>query len=160
MCESALCVNQTRPHCVNQMGKPLAERHGICESALTISNFPTSQVWRQNITDTVGEARQMFVGVFRASPSFILPATVIVVKTRLKDMPNGLYRPCKWRHQAALNVLPIYQLARRHIPYDSQSVLPRLKIQASTRSHSSSSFVMCTLVRFYLRLAHWYDACV
>jgi hypothetical protein len=32
MCESALCVNQTRPHCVNQMGKtqskPLAERHG------------------------------------------------------------------------------------------------------------------------------------
>jgi hypothetical protein len=28
MCDSALCVNQTRPHCVNQMGKPLAERHG------------------------------------------------------------------------------------------------------------------------------------
>jgi hypothetical protein len=32
LCESALCVNQTRPHCVNQMGKtqstPLAERHG------------------------------------------------------------------------------------------------------------------------------------
>jgi hypothetical protein len=32
MCESVLCVNQTRPHCVNQMGKtqskPLAERHG------------------------------------------------------------------------------------------------------------------------------------
>jgi hypothetical protein len=30
-------VNQTRPHCVNQMGKtqykPLAERHGMCESA-------------------------------------------------------------------------------------------------------------------------------
>jgi hypothetical protein len=34
-----VCVNQTRPHCVNQMGKkqskPLAERHGMCESALT-----------------------------------------------------------------------------------------------------------------------------
>jgi hypothetical protein len=33
------CVNQTRPHCVNQMGKtqskPLAERHGMCELALT-----------------------------------------------------------------------------------------------------------------------------
>jgi hypothetical protein len=41
-----VCVNQTRPHCVNQMGKtqskPLAERHdrgttverhGMCESA-------------------------------------------------------------------------------------------------------------------------------
>jgi hypothetical protein len=32
MCESTLCVGQTRPHCVNQMGKtqskPLAERHG------------------------------------------------------------------------------------------------------------------------------------
>jgi hypothetical protein len=31
-------VNQTRPYCVNQMGKtqskPLAERHGMCESAL------------------------------------------------------------------------------------------------------------------------------
>jgi hypothetical protein len=49
MCESALCVNQTRPHSVNQMGKtqskPLAERygrgtawkrHGTCESALNI----------------------------------------------------------------------------------------------------------------------------
>jgi hypothetical protein len=32
------CVNQTRPHCVNQMGntqsKALVERHGMCESAL------------------------------------------------------------------------------------------------------------------------------
>jgi hypothetical protein len=32
-----VCVNQTRPHCVNQVGKtqskPLAERHGMCESA-------------------------------------------------------------------------------------------------------------------------------
>jgi hypothetical protein len=41
------CVNQTRPHYVNQMGKTqsndLAERHGMCESALknppTFSNF-------------------------------------------------------------------------------------------------------------------------
>jgi hypothetical protein len=39
------CVNQTRPHCVNQMGKtqskPLAERHGMCGSntaALCTSN--------------------------------------------------------------------------------------------------------------------------
>jgi hypothetical protein len=34
------CVNQTRSHSVNQMGKtqskPLAERHGMCESALTV----------------------------------------------------------------------------------------------------------------------------
>jgi hypothetical protein len=34
------CVNQTRSHCVNQMGKtqskPLAERHGMCESAFTL----------------------------------------------------------------------------------------------------------------------------
>jgi hypothetical protein len=43
------CVNQTRPHCVNQMGKtqskPLAarhgrgaawERHGMCELALSV----------------------------------------------------------------------------------------------------------------------------
>ena len=32
-------VNQTRPHCVNQMGKthskPLAARHAICELALS-----------------------------------------------------------------------------------------------------------------------------
>jgi hypothetical protein len=32
-----VCVSQTWPHCVNQMGKtqskPLAERHGMCESA-------------------------------------------------------------------------------------------------------------------------------
>jgi hypothetical protein len=32
------CVYQTRPHCVNQMGKtqskPLAERHGMCESVV------------------------------------------------------------------------------------------------------------------------------
>jgi hypothetical protein len=35
------CVNQTRPYCVNQMGKtqtkPLAERHGICELAFIFS---------------------------------------------------------------------------------------------------------------------------
>jgi hypothetical protein len=35
------CVNQTRPHCVNQIGKtqskPLAERHGVCESALILA---------------------------------------------------------------------------------------------------------------------------
>jgi hypothetical protein len=44
-----VCVNQTRPHCVNQMrktqSKPLAERHGrvkawerhgMCESALRL----------------------------------------------------------------------------------------------------------------------------
>jgi hypothetical protein len=35
------CVNQTRPHCVNQVGKtqskPLSERHGMCELALIIS---------------------------------------------------------------------------------------------------------------------------
>jgi hypothetical protein len=45
------CVNQTRPHCVNEMGKtqskPLAarhgsrtawERHGMCELALKLTN--------------------------------------------------------------------------------------------------------------------------
>jgi hypothetical protein len=35
------CVNKTRPHYVNQMGKtqskPLTERHGMCESAFTVS---------------------------------------------------------------------------------------------------------------------------
>jgi hypothetical protein len=34
-----VCVNQTWPHCVNQMGKtqskPLAERHGMCELAFS-----------------------------------------------------------------------------------------------------------------------------
>jgi hypothetical protein len=38
------CVNQTRQHCVNQMGKtqskPLAERHGMCELAFS---FPQHQ---------------------------------------------------------------------------------------------------------------------
>ena len=33
-------VNQTRPHCVNQMGKthskPLAARHAVCESAFNV----------------------------------------------------------------------------------------------------------------------------
>ena len=48
-------VNQTRPHCVNQMGKthskPLAARHGtawarhaMCESALTVLLLPYSYV--------------------------------------------------------------------------------------------------------------------
>jgi hypothetical protein len=36
-------VNQTRPHCVNQMGmtqsKPLAERHGMCELALRLTTY-------------------------------------------------------------------------------------------------------------------------
>jgi hypothetical protein len=33
------CVNQTRPHCVNQMGKTqtmAGERHGMCELAFTL----------------------------------------------------------------------------------------------------------------------------
>jgi hypothetical protein len=37
-----VCVNQTWPHCVNQMGKTqskaLAERHGMCESAFTCTS--------------------------------------------------------------------------------------------------------------------------
>jgi hypothetical protein len=41
------CVNQTRPHCVNQMGKtqsnPAGERHGMCELAL--------MVWKRGITN-------------------------------------------------------------------------------------------------------------
>jgi hypothetical protein len=43
------CVNQTRSHCVNQMGKtqskPLVERHGMCELAL---NLHTSVILRVN----------------------------------------------------------------------------------------------------------------
>jgi hypothetical protein len=52
------CVNQTRPHCVNQMGKtqskPLAawhgrgtawERHGMCELALNERYRYFSPVW-------------------------------------------------------------------------------------------------------------------
>ena len=39
-------VNQTQPHCVNQMGKihskPLAARHAMCESALTVLSFLSS----------------------------------------------------------------------------------------------------------------------
>jgi hypothetical protein len=48
------CVNQTRPRCVNQMGKtqskPLVERHGrgtawerhgMCESAFNVPSKPT-----------------------------------------------------------------------------------------------------------------------
>ena len=39
-------VNQTRPHCVNQMGKthskPLAARHDIYESALNGLELPSS----------------------------------------------------------------------------------------------------------------------
>jgi hypothetical protein len=35
------CVNQTWPHCVNQMGKTpsksLAERHGMCELTLIVT---------------------------------------------------------------------------------------------------------------------------
>jgi hypothetical protein len=38
-CRGIACVNQTRPHCVNKMGKaqskPLAERHDMCELAFT-----------------------------------------------------------------------------------------------------------------------------
>jgi hypothetical protein len=41
-----VCVNQTRPHCVNQMGKtqskPLVERHGMCELALRLPDLVTS----------------------------------------------------------------------------------------------------------------------
>jgi hypothetical protein len=36
-------VNQTRPHCVNQIGKNMAgERHGMCESALRLPDSVTS----------------------------------------------------------------------------------------------------------------------
>jgi len=56
-------MNQTRPHCVNQMGKthskPLAARqdkvtvwarHAMCESALTHSLTPCSTVLRKKLT--------------------------------------------------------------------------------------------------------------
>ena len=40
-------VNQTRPHCVNQMGKthsnPLATRHAMCESAFSVLGCDTAQ---------------------------------------------------------------------------------------------------------------------
>jgi hypothetical protein len=43
---SMASVNQTRPHCVNQMGKthskPLAARHAMCESAFKV--MKTSRV--------------------------------------------------------------------------------------------------------------------
>jgi hypothetical protein len=36
-----VCVNQTWPHCVNQMGKNgmAGEQHGMCESAFTCQIF-------------------------------------------------------------------------------------------------------------------------
>jgi hypothetical protein len=36
-----VCVNQTRPHCVNQMGKNgmAGERHGMCESAFRMQKI-------------------------------------------------------------------------------------------------------------------------
>jgi hypothetical protein len=54
-------VNQTRPHCVNQMGKtqckPLVTRHGhgmLCESCLTVL-LP-----RLRFTDVLPEANGLF----------------------------------------------------------------------------------------------------
>jgi hypothetical protein len=41
-----VCVNQPRPHCVNQMGKNgmTRERHGMCESAFTqLLSYPNVQ---------------------------------------------------------------------------------------------------------------------
>jgi hypothetical protein len=56
-----VCVNQTRPHCVNQMGKtqskPLAERHGrgtawerhgMCEPALTRQGNGSGTAWERH----------------------------------------------------------------------------------------------------------------
>ena len=44
-------VNQTRPHCVNQMGKthskPLAARHAVCESALKVHSPLFETLWGQ-----------------------------------------------------------------------------------------------------------------
>jgi hypothetical protein len=54
-----VCVNQARLHCVNQMGKtqskPLAERHGMCESALT----DTIPVLDRHLRNTSVEVRQV-----------------------------------------------------------------------------------------------------
>jgi hypothetical protein len=45
-------VNQIRPHCVNQMGKthfkPLAERHGMYESALSVAVGSGSEITGQD----------------------------------------------------------------------------------------------------------------
>jgi hypothetical protein len=52
-----VCVNQTWPHCVNQMGKtqskPLAERHVMCESALKLSTVQQANIC---IVNSVKEA--------------------------------------------------------------------------------------------------------
>jgi hypothetical protein len=49
-----VCVNQTWPHCVNQMGKTqskvLAEQHVMCESALTSHKICYPAHVRLNIT--------------------------------------------------------------------------------------------------------------
>jgi hypothetical protein len=62
-----VCVNQTRPHCVNQVGKtqfkPLPERHGLCKSALTVTfmvnyvyarEFSTVEIRTQKHWDLIG----------------------------------------------------------------------------------------------------------
>jgi hypothetical protein len=62
-------VNQTRPHCVNQMGKthskPLAARHGrgkawarhgMCESALRNLSVPANTV-AEHVTDFAGDTQ-------------------------------------------------------------------------------------------------------
>jgi hypothetical protein len=45
------CVDQTRSHCVDQMGKiqsnPLAERHGMCELALTVPQSRNSSLFME-----------------------------------------------------------------------------------------------------------------
>jgi hypothetical protein len=57
------CVNQTRPHCVNQMGntqskalverhgrETAGERHGMCESALKVQTQGPSKILRLSLT--------------------------------------------------------------------------------------------------------------
>src|SRR5215510_14871620 len=52
-----VCVNQTRPHCVNQMeksqSKPLAERHGMCESALNLLFVFLDSAQRHEMTNNL-----------------------------------------------------------------------------------------------------------
>jgi hypothetical protein len=94
-----VCVNQTRPHCVNQMGitqsKPLAERHGSGTAAEQQGNGRGTAVERQRNSRGTAEEQQRNGIVCVNRPSLtcgdITSPFSLRLNRRTRVMPPVLY---------------------------------------------------------------------
>ena len=128
-------VNQTRPHCVNQMGKthskPLAARHGRgtawawhvkCESALNLQRSAISYELCQPFPNVVGTLQR--------DPSDIVPL------------------PCRQQSLCTSS-------RRRHCAQDTKQMPQNLRINLFSNVNCNTSDAPCSFTHVSLTLNHY-----